>query len=156
MAEKPQIVAFNKIDLPDVQKKWAKVKYELEGLGLHPFVISTLQRRNLKALLWEAFRTLESTPQTEEIVNMPVYRPEDDERAFKIVRLSDDGWRVKGIAIERATAMTYWEYPGSVRRFQRILEALGVDVALKKAGIKEGEIVKIGKHELEWTEYLDG
>jgi GTP-binding protein len=49
-------------------------------------------------------------------------------------------------------AMTYWDEPEAIDRFQRILRALGVDVALRQAGIKEGEMVRIGAGELEWTE----
>ena len=55
-----------------------------------------------------------------------------------------------GESIERAAAMTYWEYDQSVRRFQRILETLGIDAALRKAGIEEGDSVFIGEFELEW------
>ena len=48
--------------------------------------------------------------------------------------------------------MTFWEHDGSVRRFQKIMEALGVDDALRKAGVKEGDTVAIGDYELEWQE----
>ena len=62
----------------------------------------------------------------------------------------EDGWRVKGEAVERAAEMTYWEYDQSVRRFQRILQSLGIEDGLRAAGAKEGETVIIGTHELEW------
>ena len=48
--------------------------------------------------------------------------------------------------------MTYWEHDQSVRRFQRMLQQLGVDVALREAGVKAGDTVKIGEYELEWQE----
>ena len=48
--------------------------------------------------------------------------------------------------------MTYWEYDQSIHRFQRILETLGIDAALRKAGVQEGDTVKIGEYELEWRE----
>jgi GTP-binding protein len=32
------------------------------------------------------------------------------------------------------------------------MEALGVDVALRKAGIQEGDTVAIGEFELEWQD----
>lgn len=47
--------------------------------------------------------------------------------------------------------MTYWEYEASVRRFQKILQALGIDDALRQAGVQEGESVFIGDFELEWS-----
>ena len=48
--------------------------------------------------------------------------------------------------------MTYWEEFEAVRRFQRILEALGIDAALRKAGIQQGDTVFIGEYELEWQD----
>jgi GTP-binding protein len=80
-----------------------------------------------------------------------VYRLESDPREFGIER-TGDGWRVSGAAIERAAAMTYWEYEQSVRRFQRILETLGIDAALRERGIQPGDTVYIGAHELEWQD----
>ena len=48
--------------------------------------------------------------------------------------------------------MTYWEQPGSVRRFQRLMTALGIEKALREAGIQEGETVIVGEWELEWQD----
>ena len=48
--------------------------------------------------------------------------------------------------------MTYWEYDDSVRRFQKLMERLGVDDALRKAGIQEGQIVHIKDYELIWED----
>ena len=71
----------------------------------------------------------------------------------KIKTLPDgEGWRVSGASIERAAAMTYWEYDQSVRRFQRILETLGIDGALREAGVQVGDSVFIGDYELEWQD----
>jgi GTP-binding protein len=61
-----------------------------------------------------------------------------------------NGWQVKGRAIERAAEMTYWEHEGSVRRFQRLLDTLGIDEALRKEGVMAGDTVFVGDFELEW------
>ena len=82
---------------------------------------------------------------------VPVYRPESDPREFTVARVAD-GWRVSGEAIERAASVTYWEYDAPVRRFQRILEALGIDRALREAGVQEGDIVHVGDYELQWND----
>ena len=55
-------------------------------------------------------------------------------------------------AIERAAAMTYWEEERPSLRFQRLIETLGIDNALRKAGIQEGDTVYIGEYELEWED----
>ena len=59
---------------------------------------------------------------------------------------------ILGQAIERAASMTYWEHYDSMRRFQRILETLGVDKALREAGVQNGDTVFIGDYELEWQD----
>ncbi len=48
--------------------------------------------------------------------------------------------------------MTYWEYDDGTLRFQRILDGLGVRSALQQKGVRDGDTVRIGKHELEWIE----
>ena len=48
--------------------------------------------------------------------------------------------------------MTYWEHDGSVRRFQRLMETLGVEEALRKAGVEEGDTVTIAGFELDWQD----
>jgi len=46
--------------------------------------------------------------------------------------------------------MTYWEYDEAVQRFQRIMEAAGIYAALRSAGVKPGDTVRIGEQDLEW------
>jgi GTP-binding protein len=82
---------------------------------------------------------------------VPVYKPESDPRHFT-VQQTPEGWQVSGEAIERAAAMTYWENDASIRRFQRILEILKIDEALRQAGVQEGDIIFIGDYELEWSD----
>jgi GTP-binding protein len=151
LAKKPQLVVINKIDLPEVQIKWKRIEPELRKKGFEPIAISALTHQELKPLLWKALELLKSAPAPEIEKALPVYRPETDAREFTIEKISD-GWRIKGKAIERAAEMTYWEYEGSVRRFQVLMERLGVDAKLREAGIKEGETVHIGEFELDWQD----
>ena len=153
LGEKPQIVALNKIDQPEVQERLADIKKELKKRGVTLTTISALARTNVRELLLKAVEKLADLPLLEEVeAPMPVYRPEEDPREFAISREDDASWRVSGTAIERAAAMTYWEHYGSVRRFQKLMERLGIEEALRKAGIEEGETVHIGEFELEWQD----
>ncbi len=161
LARKPQIVAFNKMDLPDVQERWVKIKAELkkriarQGKGVQidaePFGISAATGLQVKMLLYRAAQLLKETPQPTPEAATPVYRVEADPKAFTITH-EPDGWRVSGPAIERAAKMTYWEHYQSVRRFQRILETLNIDRALREAGVQNGDTVHIGDFELEWQD----
>jgi GTP-binding protein len=152
LAKKPQIVALNKIDQPEVRDRWPKIKKELKKLGFPAMAISALARTDVRELLLKAAGTLAETPTLEEVEPaMPVYRPVEDPRAFTILH-EPDGWRVKSVAIERAAEMTPWDQSGSVRRFQKLMDRLGVDKALRDAGAQEGETVHIGEYELEYQE----
>ena len=157
LGDKPQIVVLNKMDLPDVEKKWPQVKSQLLEKGYQDiFSISAITRQGIMPVLYRAAQLLEETPAYEYKVavdddSLPVYRFEKDPQNYVILK-TDRGWRISGEAIERAAAMTYWEHFQSIRRFHRILEAMGVDEALKEAGVIPGDLVFIGDHELEWEE----
>jgi GTP-binding protein len=151
LGEKPQVVAVNKMDLPDVKERWPKLEKALKKKGYTPFAVSAVTGENLRPLLYRAYQLLQETPVLAEIESVPVYRPQTDPRQFSIAQ-TQAGWLVKGDSIERAAAMTYWDNDASIRRFQRILQTLGIDEALRKAGVQEGDMVYIGEYELEWSE----
>lgn len=151
ITEKPQIVAFNKMDLPFVQERWPEVQKAITDLGYEIMPISTVSHENVNALMWKAHAMLEDAPEPEAVQAMPVYRASEDPRAFSIEQV-EEGWVVRGEAIERAAAMTYWEHRESIRRFQRLMENIGVEEALREAGIEEGDTVFIGDYELEWQD----
>lgn len=151
LTSKPQVVAFNKMDLPDVQAHWPEVKAKIEAAGFEIIPISAATHQNVEQVLWKAQSLLENLPVPELEETIPVYKPAEDARDFTIIR-EGDGWRVKGAAIERAAEMTYWEHESSLRHFHRLMEKLGVDEALREAGVSEGDSVYIGEYELEWQE----
>jgi GTP-binding protein len=151
LAKKPQIVVLNKLDLPDVQDRFKTISNEFKRHRIELMGISGIAGTNVRELLYKAALLLQETPNEKMIQDLPVYRIEADPNAFTIKRVQN-GWRVSGLAIERAAAMTYWEEFQSIRRFQRILETIGIDSALRKAGIMNGETVFIGDYELEWQD----
>ncbi len=154
---KPQIVVLNKMDLPEVKKKWPQVKSQLLEKGYQDiFSISAITKQGIMPVLYRAAKLLEEAPVYEykppvDEDELPVYRFEKDPQNYVILK-TDRGWRITGEALERAAAMTYWEHFQSIRRFHRILEAMGVDVAMKEAGVLPGDIIFIGDHELVWEE----
>jgi len=153
LGKKPQLVVLNKIDQPDVQEKLKELQKKFKKKKVELLTISALARTNTRDLLIKAYQLLQETPPIELIeLPMPIYKPKDDPREFVITNEGPGEWRISGAAIERSAAMTHWEHDGSVRRFQKIMSALGVDVALRNAGVEEGDTVSIGEFELEWQE----
>jgi GTP-binding protein len=152
LGKKPQVVAVNKMDLPDVQARWPRLQADLKRRGVkEPFAISAVAGTDVRTVLYRAAQLLQEAPPAPEVHELPVYRKEKEPGEFSINQV-EDGWRVSGEAIERAAEMTYWEEYQSVRRFQRILETLGIDAALRKAGVQNGDTVFIGDYELEWSD----
>jgi GTP-binding protein len=157
LGDKPQIVVLNKMDLPDVREKWPELETRLRQKGYQDiFSISAITNDGIKPVLYRATQLLQETPEYQYSTElgddeMPVYTLESDPQEFVILK-TDRGWRVSGRGLERAAAMTYWEHFQSIRRFQKILEVMGVDQALREAGIQPGDTVVIGDHELEWEE----
>lgn len=115
--------------------------------------ISAAAGENVRAVLWRLHELALSVPEEIEPGALPLYVPKEDPRRFEISRDQDGDWVVRGVSIERAAKMTYWEHSGSVRRFQNLLAALGIEDALRRAGVENGDTVMIGDaFELEWVD----
>ncbi len=152
LAAKPQIVALNKIDMREAGEVFTLVKRALGERGVEVFPISAMTREGLQPLLWKAYEILQALPEEPEPEDaLPVYKPEAPDNDFTIKR-TGYGWRVEGKAIERAAEMTFWEHEPSIRRFYRYFVSLGIDKALREAGVQEGDTVEIGEFELEWQD----
>src|SRR5262249_31365036 len=137
LAKKPQIVALNKMDLPEAQAKWPEVQTALQERGYETMSISAANQQGTQELMNRVAAMLAALPpKPAEVAKLPVYKLDDDDTAFTISREDNGAYRVSGKRIERAAAMTYWDLDESAERFQRILEALGITQALERAGIE--------------------
>lgn len=154
LADRPEIVVVNKMDIAEVREYWELIKEQLEARGVkQPMAISAITRENVPQLVQRVFEMISQIPETEldDGTGMPVYEIEDEAVKFE-VDVEDGIYYVSGERIERAAAMTYWDYEEAVSRFQKTLETLGVSEALEKSGVKPGDTVFIGDFELEWSE----
>jgi GTPase len=155
LGQKPQIVVFNKMDLPEANERWPQVNEELKKHGIEAFAISAVAQQNTRQLVQQIFQVISTLPDetwAETVTETPLYELEDDGLKFEIIHEDDGVFRVSGYRVERAAAMTYWDYEEAVLRFQDILETLGISKALEEAGIKPGDTVYINTYELEWSD----
>ncbi len=149
LADKPQIVVLNKMDLPQAQALWPLVKEDMANRELEAMSISAVTGQGVQALLRRVAARLREMPKEAQLPPERAVFRLDEEPAFTVER-EGDGWRVRGADIERIAAQTVWEFDEAVMRFQRILEATGISAALEKAGVQPGDTVWIGDAELEW------
>jgi GTP-binding protein len=152
LAVKPQVVVLNKMDLPDAQAWWPLVQEAMQERDVEAHAISAVSRQGVQALMRRTFALLQALPAADRRPEKPaVFRPAEGEDGFAIEH-EEDGWRVRGVRVERVAAMTPFVLPEAAARFQRQLRAMGVVEALEEAGVRPGDMVRIGEHELEWQE----
>jgi len=148
LAAKPQLVALNKMDLPQAQQLWPAVQTAMLERHLPVLAISAVTGQGTRELLHAVVEILETTPvEPVSALEARVFRPAAE--AFDIVK-EGDHFRVHGRRVERVAAMTDWNNHEAVARFQRILKAMGVFEALQQAGVQPGDTVFVGDYELEW------
>ncbi len=155
MEAKPQIVVLNKMDLPDAQAWEPLIAERIEAEALPYHAISAATGEGVRDLVFKVHRLLQEAPPVrlyQDEDETPVIRPEEDESMWRIFRVEDGVWRVRGKKIERIAAQTYFEFDATAERFQRILDAMGISAALREAGVEEGDTVIIGEEMLEWSE----
>ncbi|HET9914153.1 MAG TPA: GTPase ObgE, partial [Anaerolineales bacterium] len=76
LARKPQIVALNKIDQPDVQERLTDIQKKFQELNVELMTISALARTNTRELLVRSYQTLQEAPPPETVeASLPVYKP---------------------------------------------------------------------------------
>jgi GTP-binding protein len=150
LAAKPQVAAFNKMDLPQAREAWPAIQAAMSEQGKRVLPISAVSGEGTRELLFAVFQLVQQVPdEVEPVVEARVFRPAQDDEAFEIVR-EGDRIRVRGPRVERAAAMTDWGNSEAVARFQRILRSMGIFDALRDVGVDFGDTVVIGEHELEW------
>jgi GTP-binding protein len=147
------LVAFNKIDLPAASDAWPGFERARRGEGREAVAISASNGEGLDAfrerlaVLLPSAAELEAAPEPAGVV---VHRIEATTDGFVIERDVDGAYRVRGRRIERLAAQTNFDVDESAERFQRDLARLGIDAELRRAGVAEGDLVRIGATELEW------
>ena len=154
LAQRPQIVALNKADLPEAQANLERLRAAIKLPLADVFVISAATRAGVDQLTQELAARLAAMPAADrtprdELLTWPV--PEVDERLFSI-EPEGLGWRVRGKKIERLISMTNFAQPEALMRIQRVLQASGISDALLAAGVQEGDPVYIEKAELIWSD----
>jgi GTP-binding protein len=152
LAQKPQIVVLNKLDLPEAETHWPAVRARAQELELPVYKISAVTGQGVQALIGKLFETLDELPEEplyeEEI---PVFTLAQDRNQFEIQKLGQGEWQVTGPRISELAVQTNWGIDQAVIRVHQILERMGVHEALREAGVEVGDTVYLDEVELEWA-----
>lgn len=156
LLSRPEIIALNKIEILSDDENIEKFKREVDT-DSKIMQISAVTGQGIDELLYEIADTLDNYEEQEEVEIddsdiRVVYKHEKDRDQFEISRDIDGTFVVSGEGIERLFMMTDFSRDSAVRRFARQMRSMGIDDALRKRGIKTGEIVRIMDFEFEFVE----
>jgi len=149
LAQRPLVVACNKLDLPDARDQLTALRSRLEAEGLEVYAISAASGEGVDALADAIWRLAVAAPRQEPLPAETKER--QDPTAFRVVP-EGDGFRVEGVTVERRVAMTDLDSERAVRSLQRYLKRKGVEAELRRLGARTGQSVHIREHEFEFIE----
>ncbi|HET9014014.1 MAG TPA: Obg family GTPase CgtA, partial [Thermomicrobiaceae bacterium] len=152
---KPQLVAVNKIDLPETRANLPRLTADLDARGIEVFPISGVTGSGVRELMERLAERLRELPQAEQVPveERRVYTlPTEQEGAWEAERRSRHHFAVTGARIERLTYMTDFGNEEAATRYQRVLEASGISRRLEELGIEPGDVVQVADQELIWDE----
>lgn len=149
IADRPQIIAANKIDAiyqeEGQESPVERLKREFEPQGIQVFPISGVTGEGIQELLYEASRRLDELDD-EPVIFQQEYFPEDEliyEDLPYTVEKEDDVYVVEGPKIEKMLGYTNLDSEKGFQFFQKFLKDTGILEELEAKGIQEGDTVRM-------------
>lgn len=172
----PQLIAINKIDIPQVRDQINEIVRAIRELPLSSlspllqncskvYPISAVTGEGVKALMYAAFELLQESQRS--VLELELQQnlgsiDSPQSKQSKLIRYEPrfnlfkegDRFKVAGKEVKRAVLMSDLSNPEALQLLYRKLKKLGVIKALEKAGIKDGDSVII--HEYDFVYNSEG
>ncbi|MBU6144154.1 MAG: GTPase ObgE [Acidobacteria bacterium] len=152
LVERPQLIALNKIDVPEAKELAEFVKPELEARGYRVFLISAVSHEGLRELNFALAELVKHDRETKAAIpvrpRIQLMNVRKEDSKFTVTKEEVDGeeiFRVLGAKPERWVAQTMFSNEEAVGYLGDRLAKLGVEEALLKAGAVAGSTVVIGE-----------
>lgn len=145
LASTYQILVLNKIDavepeyVEEMKKKFSEYSDEI-------FTISAATKQNLKEFMNFVYQKVDEIekPEIEIETEEDLGAFDNDDSAFSVYKTGKNEFVVEGGKLFRLANVTDSQNLEQINRFQHIIADMGVFEALKQAGVKDGDEVKIG------------
>ena len=152
LADRPRLVALNKVDVPDGHDIADMVLDDLRARGLDVFAVSAASGHGLRELTFAMAEIVQSARANKPVVETPriVIRPRSVDGAddFSVTETADPSgdrvWQVRGAKPERWVRQTDFSNDEAVGFLADRLNRLGVETRLLQLGAVEGDPVLIG------------
>ena len=147
----PQIIALNKADMLEDMSVVDEFKSKIDK-NIPVFVISAFAHSGLNELIECVIKSLEKLPKIE---RLSIEESEIDKRnlrEFTVKKVSNGYFEVEGELVFEIMKRVNLEDMASNAYFQKRIKNDGIIEALVEAGLKEGDMIKIGDYELQYFE----
>ncbi|MDR2904184.1 MAG: GTPase ObgE, partial [Clostridiales bacterium] len=145
LKDRPQVIAANKMDIPEARENYEKIKSVYEPLGIKVFPISAAANDGLIDLIAYVGEMLKNYP--DDIIfeeDFEEYQePKLDTEPFTISKEDDHYFLVEGVGVEKMIGYTAIDTEKGFAFFQKYLRDRGIIQALEENGIQEGDTVRI-------------
>lgn len=162
--DRPQLVALNKVDVPEARELAEFVTEDIKNMGFPVFLISTATREGLKELnfaLSDLVQEARKAAIPSASKRFSLIQGKKDESSFAVRKESISGsdvYRILGSKPERWVAQTDFGNAEAVGYLAERLQKLGVEDELLKAGAVGGSTVIIGEGNgvvFDWEPLID-
>ena len=157
LSTKKQIVLANKMDLLWDMEKYEKFKAHVEAQGHEVFPVSVILNEGIKEVLYRSYSMLqeiEREPLEDEVnVNEVLKEIKGDMEDFVITQDEEGTYIIEGRILDEVLAkyvITMEEE--SIINFLHMMRSLGLEEAMREAGIQDGDNVRIADVEFEYVE----
>ncbi|MBE3563375.1 MAG: GTPase ObgE [Hydrogenibacillus schlegelii] len=165
LAERPEIVVANKMDLPQAAERLSAFREKL-GPDVPVYPISAATGEGVPALLeavwarlselWAEEKAAQAAAQHADrsaaVHRLRGRRPAKEDGPPFTIRKEGDIFVVESERLERIMARYNFDQDEAVRRFARLLKKMGVEEALRAAGAVDGDEVWIGEMAFELSD----
>ena len=147
LAARPQLIALNKMDLPEAQARRGSLEAFCSGLGRPAYPISAATGEGVAPVLREAATMLAAlpAPPAEVVLTPEPLKP-------PLITREDSVFVVQHAPSERLAAQWDVGREEALDILRRQLKRIGLGRALRKAGARAGDRVRIGALEMEWAD----
>lgn len=155
LAKRPQVIAINKVDLPEVQVRVEELKCMFAEAGLTPVFISAAVGIGLDELITETWKILQPARLKARLAQAAlepakIFHPEAVDKDRRVHR-EGNRFILAEPALETLLDKLDLDDPSDLKEFNDALESKGINKSLKAAGVKSGDTVITGKMEWTWT-----
>ena len=150
LVKRPQIIVANKMDMPDSQKNLEELKSKLPDKVIVP--LTAIIAEGIEELMKQIVKLIESLPPVTPLEYEPFVFEKPDKTSFDVVKTGDGEYEVFGGLIDELARGVVTDSYDSMQYFQRQLRERGIDKALRKAGVKTGDTVRMLDTEFEYIE----